>query len=100
MLHLIDVELKDTRFYQEVFAEGEEIGRKEGRMEGRREGLREGETDMLVRILRRRWGGLSGEQETLIRALPDECLEALGEALLDFREPQDLTAWLARHTAS
>ncbi|SMF94493.1 hypothetical protein SAMN02949497_1811 [Methylomagnum ishizawai] len=30
MPHLIDVEWKDTRFYQEVFAKGEEVGREEG----------------------------------------------------------------------
>ena len=94
MLHLIDVELKDTRFYQEVFAEGEEIGRREGRQEGRQEGRREGEADMLVRQLRRPLGALPIEDEALVRALPDERLEALGEALLDFRGAEDFAAWL------
>ena len=37
MLNVLNVELKDTRFYQEVFAEGLEEGRQEGRQEGQRE---------------------------------------------------------------
>lgn len=37
MLDIFNVELKQTRFYQEVFAEGLEEGRQEGRQEGRRE---------------------------------------------------------------
>ena len=42
MLHLPDVELKQTRFYQDVFAEGRIEGRAEGRAEGRVEGRAEG----------------------------------------------------------
>ncbi|MFO1424000.1 MAG: Rpn family recombination-promoting nuclease/putative transposase [Candidatus Competibacteraceae bacterium] len=36
MLNLLNVELKETRFFQEVFAEGLEEGRQEGRQEGQR----------------------------------------------------------------
>ena len=42
MLHLPDTDLKQTRFYQEVFAEGREEGREEGRKKGREEGREEG----------------------------------------------------------
>jgi predicted transposase YdaD len=45
MLHLPDTYLKQTRFYQEVFAEGREEGRDEGRKEGRKEGRDEGRKD-------------------------------------------------------
>ena len=38
MLNVLNVELKETRFYQEVFAEGLEEGREEGREEGQRAG--------------------------------------------------------------
>lgn len=41
MLDIFNVELKQTRFYQEVFAEGLEEGHKEGRQEGRQEGQRQ-----------------------------------------------------------
>ena len=37
MLNVLNVELKETRFYQEVFAEGLEEGQREGRQEGQRE---------------------------------------------------------------
>jgi predicted transposase YdaD len=37
MLDIFNVELKQTRFYQEVFAEGLEEGQKEGRQEGQRQ---------------------------------------------------------------
>ena len=38
MLHLPEMELKKTRFYQEVFGEGRQEGRQEGWQEGRQEG--------------------------------------------------------------
>ncbi len=41
MLDMLNVELKQTRFYQEVFAEGLEEGRQEGRQEGQQEGQRQ-----------------------------------------------------------
>lgn len=46
---IFHVELKQTRFYQDVFREGEMEGKKEGReeghMEGRIEGLKEGQKE-------------------------------------------------------
>jgi hypothetical protein len=50
---------------------------------------------MALRLLRRRCGAISAEQEAGIRALSLERLEALAEALLDFKCPADLVAWLA-----
>jgi hypothetical protein len=47
-----------------------------------------------MRLLQRRCGGLTPSQEARIRALPLPQLEALAEALLDFRGPADLEAWL------
>lgn len=43
-----------------------------------------GEAQVTLRLLSRRCGTLSGEQESVIRSLPLELLEALAEALLDF----------------
>ncbi len=90
MLHLPDVELKQTRFYQDVFAEG----RIEGRAEGRTEGQQQEAAALVLRLLRRRLGAVSGEVESRIRALPVAELEALGEAVLDWRTPAELIAWL------
>jgi predicted transposase YdaD len=59
------------------------------------QGRQEGELDLTLRQLRRRCGLLDPDQEVRIRALSLERLEALAEALLDFKSPADLVAWLA-----
>ncbi len=92
MLHLPEVELKQTRFYQDVFAEG----RTEGRTEGRAEGQQQEAAALVLRLLQRRLGALSADVETQIRTLPVADLEALREALLDWQTPAELLAWLQR----
>jgi predicted transposase YdaD len=89
MLHLPDVDLKQIRFYQDVFAEGHQEGEHKGRQLG--------EMALVLRLLRRRFGPLTPAQETRIQALPVTDLETLGEALLDFQTVADLTAWLQQH---
>ena len=69
--------------YKEIFGLGEERG------------LKTGELEITLRQLRRRCGGLTPSQEARIRALPLPQLEALAEALLDFKGADDLEAWLA-----
>jgi len=54
-----------------------------------------GEAKVTLRLLSRRCGPLSADQESVIRSLPLERLEALAEALLDFEGMADLHAWLA-----
>ncbi len=83
MLNLVDVDLKQTRFYQEVFAEGQQEGRQEESL------------SLVLRQLRRRFGAVDAVQATRIQQLPLEQAEALAEALLDFQTPADLAAWLA-----
>jgi predicted transposase YdaD len=73
--------------YKEIFGLGEERGREQG--------LKTGELEITLRQLRRRCGGLTPSQEARIRALPLPQLEALAEALLDFKGADDLEAWLA-----
>ncbi len=87
MLNLVDVDLKQTRFYQEVFAEGQQEGRQEGRQEG--------VVGLVLRQLRRRFGALDPTQIARIERLPLASAEALAEALLDFQTPADLAVWLA-----
>lgn len=87
MIGLQDVELKQTRFYQDVFAEGCQEGLEKGRQEG--------EFALVSRLLQRRFGPLlSADLSRRVQALPLERLEALAEALLDFSGPQDLADWL------
>ena len=78
--------LEETRAYRELVAKGMALGRQEGRQ--REEGL-------VMRLLTRRLGPVPKAQQVRIAALSVEQLEALGEALLDFQTPSDLSAWLA-----
>jgi len=66
-----------------------------GRQEGQTEGRRQGELAMTLRLLHLRCGLFSAVQDARICQLPLQRLEALAEALLDFRGPEDLDAWLA-----
>ena len=56
MLALTDIDLKQTRFYQDVLAEGIQEGLQEGRREGRQEGRQEGESAVLLRLLTIKFG--------------------------------------------
>jgi predicted transposase YdaD len=68
---------------------------REGAERGRREGRREGAAEVTLKMLRRRLGPLSEDAEARVRRLSMERLDALGEALLDFRAMEDLDAWFA-----
>jgi predicted transposase YdaD len=72
--------------YREIFGRGEARGVALGQVQG--------EAKVTLRQLGRRCGPLSAEQESRIRRLPLERLEALAEALLDFEGMTDLNAWL------
>ncbi len=91
MLGLTDLELKQTQFYQDVFAEGRQEGRQEGHLEGRRQ---EGVT-LILRLVQRRCGVLTPALRAHVERLSVPQLELLGEALLDFRSVTDLEQWLA-----
>ena len=95
MLALNEVELRQTRFYQEVSAEG----RQEGKQEGLQEGKQEECILLLSRLLRRKFG-LQPQLENCLQeltSLPLEKLEDLADALLDFNGVSDLETWLANH---
>jgi predicted transposase YdaD len=110
LLDLKDPDLRKSRFFQEVFAEGHEEGREEGLDEGREEGLAEGREEgldlgkraearaLVLRLLRRRFGERQPVTAALIDDLPLARLEALAEDLLDFADAADLDAWLGRET--
>jgi predicted transposase/invertase (TIGR01784 family) len=85
--------MQESVIYQEWRAEA----LAEGRAEGRAEGLQR-ERDLVVRQLTRRLGSLSPDLTQNILDLPIEAIETLGEALLDFSEPNDLVLWLEQHT--
>jgi predicted transposase YdaD len=74
--------LRESPWYQEILAEGEQRGRTEG------------ERSLVLRQLSRRLGTLPTSVEVQVQALALPQLEALGEALLDFVQLSDLTDWL------
>lgn len=57
-------------------------------------GIEKGQRSLVLRLLARKVGNLSDLNLTQIEALSIAQLESLGEALLDFRSINDLTAWL------
>ncbi len=90
-------DLRHTRVAQEWIEEGRQEGRQEGEAQGEARGRALGEATVTLRLLNRRCGPLSEATTAGIQALPLEQLEALAEALLDFRGPADLAAWLEEH---
>ena len=88
MLALNDIELKQTRFYQEIAEEEHQLGRQEG--------LQEECIKLVTRFLRRKFG-IHPELDAALaqlHALPVEKLEDLAEAMFDWAEVSDLTEWL------
>ncbi len=68
---VLNVELKQTRFYQDVFTEG------------RQEGRQEGEQILLLRLLQRRFGPLPDWVEQRLGQANTDQLERWGERVLD-----------------
>jgi predicted transposase YdaD len=87
LINLPTDHLRDTRFGQELLAEGEARGEARGRASEA--------AAVALRLLKRRCGPLSETTTSRIQALPVEQLEALTEALLDFSSPADLARWFA-----
>jgi predicted transposase/invertase (TIGR01784 family) len=81
-----DIELKQTRFYQQVFGEGRSEGRSEGRVEGRAEG----EAALLLRLLEHRFGPVPDSARQRIAAADAEALLNWGERLLDAQRLEDV----------
>ncbi|ACC84159.1 DUF4351 domain-containing protein [Nostoc punctiforme] len=77
--------MRESVIYQEILAEGEQLGELRGRKA-------EGQL-LILRQLTRRVGELPQEMLNRIETLSLEQLENLGEALLDFQAIADLEAW-------
>jgi predicted transposase/invertase (TIGR01784 family) len=71
-------ELRETKVYQEALHEGEQTG----------------EARLVLRQLTRRIGSMAPEVLVQIQSLSLPQLESLGEALLDFSQPDELVEWL------
>ena len=71
-----------------------EEGIEQGLHQGLNQGRHEGALRTVLRQLGRRVGLPGPDLQARLEALTSEALEDLAEALLDFTEPADLTAWL------
>lgn len=67
---------------------------RQGIERGIEQGIEQGIEGLVLRQLRRKFGVIDNRLEERIRALNIEKLEALGEALLEFRAVDDLERWL------
>jgi len=76
---MLGITLKHTKVYQEIKEEGRE----------------EATVKLIIRLLTKRFGTISGELSSVIADLPLPVLEDLSEALLDFTSLADLQTWLA-----
>lgn len=79
---------------QSLIEEAREEGRIKGREEARQKGRQQGQIEFIMRLLSQRLGQINPDFESRIRHLPINKLENLAEAMLDFSNAEDLTAWL------
>ncbi|MBD2488059.1 DUF4351 domain-containing protein [Aulosira sp. FACHB-615] len=82
--------MRESVIYQEILQEGLQEGRQEGLQEGRLEEAR----SLILRLLTRQIGDLPQTMRSQLDELSVNELEALGEALLDFKQLTDLEFWL------
>ena len=68
------------------------------RQEGRQEGRELATTNLVIRLLTKRFGNLSENSLNTVKALTIEHSEALSEALLDFTSLEDLENWLNHYS--
>jgi predicted transposase YdaD len=92
MLDLQEVNLNETRFYQDVFQKGREQEREQG-VQREVVGGAAPRGNLVLRLLQRRYGVVSIDNQELIRSLTITQLESLGDALLDFNGIADLELW-------
>ena len=78
--------VKESVTYQDILQQGLQQGRQQGRQEESR--------SLILKLLKRRLGTLPSEITTEVERLSVEQLEALGEALLDFTQVNELVNWL------
>ncbi len=79
--------LEESVIYQDILQKGEQ------------QGLLKGERKFALLQLEERFGKLSPKIRKQIEHLPAEQLEELIKALLDFKGPDELIAWLKQHNA-
>ena len=85
--------MQESVIYQDIIQQGLQ----QGIQQGIQQGQQQGKVSLVLRLLNHRIGDLNSEDETRITGLSVEELEALGIALFDFSNRDDLLAWLANN---
>ena len=80
-----------------LYLEKIQAAKQEGEIIGEERGRQAGESELVIRLLNRRVGGLSSELQVQVKALSLLRLGELGEALLDFTSIADLESWLSQN---
>lgn len=80
---------KEREEVMEIVTSWEEIGFQKGMQQGMQR-----EAELVLRQIKKKFGKLKKADEEQILALPIEKIEELGEALLDFKNADDLHLWL------
>ena len=91
--------LKERKGVMEIITSWEKEGLKKGVQQGLQQGLQQAllrETELVLRLIKKKFGNLKKIREKQILSLPIEKIEELGEALLDFKDAGDLRMWLNR----
>ena len=93
------IESEEREQVMQIVTSWMRTGIEQGRQEGLEEGLQR-ETELILRLLKRKIGRLSPEIEEQVKGLAIADWENLGEALLDFEQQEDLTVWLRNLSSS
>lgn len=76
---------------------GLEEGLSQGLSQGLSEGLHDGKAQILLRLVRRRFGSVPAPIATRLSELTSAALDDFGDALLDLSSLDDVERWLATH---
>jgi predicted transposase YdaD len=90
---------KERKKVMEIVTSWMKQGIRQGLKQGRQEGRQEGKIELVLRQLTRRCGEIGPRVQSRIRKLPLSKIEALAEALLDFKAANDLKTWLDENEA-
>ncbi|MGZ8217391.1 DUF2887 domain-containing protein [Methylomagnum sp.] len=90
MFHLTHQDLKRSRFYQQILAEGEAIGEAIGEARGEAKGAAKGEAALLCRLLERKFGPLPATVTQRLASADAETLLIWGERVLDAQRLDDI----------
>jgi len=92
--------LEESVVYQDILQKGVQQGLQQGLQQGVQQGREQGEKSLVLRQLERLLGKLPATTREQIEGLGLEQLEALGEALIEFKSEHDLTNWLKQNISA